>query len=81
MLVGIGVVGYFKLPKAEKAEAEKAESAYPAARSARPCQGSVAMQGTISERKECQALSWLKQCSTFLLTPTGPSSPDIIKFN
>ena len=26
MLVGIGVVGYFKLPKAEKAEAEKAES-------------------------------------------------------
>jgi hypothetical protein len=27
MLVGIGVVGYFKLPKAEKAEAEKAESA------------------------------------------------------
>jgi hypothetical protein len=27
MLVGIGVVGYFKLPKADKAEAEKAESA------------------------------------------------------
>ena len=27
MLVGIGVVGYFKLPKAEKAEGEKAESA------------------------------------------------------
>jgi hypothetical protein len=27
MLVGIGVVGYFKLPKAENAEAEKAESA------------------------------------------------------
>ena len=26
MLVGIGVVGYFKLPKAEKAEAEKAEA-------------------------------------------------------
>ena len=27
MLAGIGVVGYFKLPKAQKAEAEKAESA------------------------------------------------------
>ena len=27
MLVGIGVVGYFKLPKAEQAEAEKVESA------------------------------------------------------
>jgi hypothetical protein len=27
MLVGIGVVAYFKLPKAEMAEAEKAESA------------------------------------------------------
>ena len=27
LLVGIGAVGYFKLPKAEKAEAEKAESA------------------------------------------------------
>jgi len=27
MLVGIGVVGHFKLPKAEKAEAEQAESA------------------------------------------------------
>jgi MFS family permease len=27
MLVGIGVVGYFKLPKVEKAEAEKAELA------------------------------------------------------
>jgi hypothetical protein len=27
MLVGIGVVGYFKLPKVEKAETEKAESA------------------------------------------------------
>ena len=26
-MVGIGLVGYFKLPKAEKAEAEKAESA------------------------------------------------------
>ena len=27
MLVGIGVAGYFKLPKAGNAEAEKAESA------------------------------------------------------
>ena len=27
LLVGIGVVGYFKLPNDEKAEAEKAESA------------------------------------------------------
>ena len=27
MLVGIGVVGYFKLPKAEKPEAEKAAPA------------------------------------------------------
>jgi hypothetical protein len=27
VLVGMGVVGYFKLPKAEKSEAEKAESA------------------------------------------------------
>jgi hypothetical protein len=26
MLVGIGVVGHFKLPKVEKAEAEKAEA-------------------------------------------------------
>ena len=26
MLVGIGVVGYFKLPRAQMAEAEKAES-------------------------------------------------------
>jgi hypothetical protein len=27
MLVGIGVIGYFKLLRGEKAEAEKAESA------------------------------------------------------
>ena len=27
MLVGIGIVGYFKLPKAAKSEAEAAESA------------------------------------------------------
>jgi hypothetical protein len=26
LLIGIGVVGYFKLPKAEKTEAEKAQS-------------------------------------------------------
>jgi len=51
MLVGIGVVGYFKLPKAEKAEAEKAESA----KTARPA-GAVTRD--LAERRFSPSSEW-----------------------